>query len=160
MVLREPWRFDFFQAVRLLERLVGERAPRPPVGEDAVPGREVVRFRSLPSLSFPASPVAHNGAPLVTSKARSTPSGVSAKILPELYAPIIGFGPPTSTGPHLRFPVLRSYAIMKAPSPSAGTYSITALPPTRSGVITARPRLTDHLRCNGGVSESGPTVPV
>jgi type VI secretion system protein ImpH len=63
-LLREPHRFDFFQAVRLLEWIARERArpdgqrPGAPVGQDAAPEREVVRFRALPSLGFPASPVA------------------------------------------------------------------------------------------------------
>jgi type VI secretion system protein ImpH len=46
----EPYRFEFFQAVRLLERIYRDRNP---VGhKDA--GREVVRFRTRQTLSFPA----------------------------------------------------------------------------------------------------------
>lgn len=61
-LLREPYRFDFFQAVRLLERAASQRGKRPqaqrqPVGGNAPPGREVVRFRALPSLTFPAGPI-------------------------------------------------------------------------------------------------------
>jgi type VI secretion system protein ImpH len=62
-LFQEPHRFDFFQAVRLLERLAHEqtrhdpRRQRQPVGQDQLPEREVVRFRTLPSLSFPASAV-------------------------------------------------------------------------------------------------------
>ncbi|MCC6416940.1 MAG: type VI secretion system baseplate subunit TssG [Gemmataceae bacterium] len=62
-LLRAPYRFDFFQAVRLLERLAREaaradpRRPAAPVGEDEAPHREAVRFRALPSLSFPPAPV-------------------------------------------------------------------------------------------------------
>jgi type VI secretion system protein ImpH len=41
----------FFQAVRLLERLYSERHP---VGLYVTPSSEVVRFSSLPTLSFPA----------------------------------------------------------------------------------------------------------
>ena len=41
----------FFQAVRLLERLYPERHP---VGLYVTPSSEVVRFSSLPTLSFPA----------------------------------------------------------------------------------------------------------
>ena len=61
----EPFAFDFFQAVRVLERLAAERAgkgPRSlglPVGLDHAPEKEVVRFRSQPSLSFPPSPILH-----------------------------------------------------------------------------------------------------
>src|SRR5262249_13839425 len=55
----EAHRFNFFQAVRLLERDFLARAAgdpkwrRFPVGRDYPPDREVVRFRVLQSLSFP-----------------------------------------------------------------------------------------------------------
>ncbi|MCI0459864.1 MAG: type VI secretion system baseplate subunit TssG [Gemmataceae bacterium] len=61
-LLREPHGFDFFQAVRVLERLARScaeadaRRPCAPVGQDE-PQRELVRFRSLPSLSYPPAPV-------------------------------------------------------------------------------------------------------
>ncbi|HSK74085.1 MAG TPA: type VI secretion system baseplate subunit TssG [Pyrinomonadaceae bacterium] len=48
----EPYRFEFFQAVRLLEKIFPERKP---VGGAALPDEEVVRFRSRMSLNFPAS---------------------------------------------------------------------------------------------------------
>ena len=51
---REPYTFDFFQAVRLLERFRPERTP---VGQFAHPEREVARFGVHPSLSFPASQI-------------------------------------------------------------------------------------------------------
>jgi type VI secretion system protein ImpH len=62
-LLREPYRFDFFQAVRLLERMAYERAEedpagqRFPVGQDRAPEKEVVRFRAHASLSFPAASI-------------------------------------------------------------------------------------------------------
>ncbi len=46
------WTFDFFQAVRLLERL---RPDRGAVGTFGDPSREVVRFGANTSFSFPAS---------------------------------------------------------------------------------------------------------
>lgn len=46
--------FDFFQAVRLLLRILPDRAP---VGEAAKPQNEVVRFHSRLTLEFPASAV-------------------------------------------------------------------------------------------------------
>jgi type VI secretion system protein ImpH len=63
----EPHRFDFFQAVRLLERLAREESSpaRQPVGTDAAPGQECVRFRALPSLSHPAAAVAQVRPPVV-----------------------------------------------------------------------------------------------
>lgn len=51
----EAYRFDFFQAVRLLERIHPERRP---VGRaESDPAREVVRFRTRVSLSFPPSQI-------------------------------------------------------------------------------------------------------
>src|SRR5215210_4546721 len=57
-LFEEAYRFDFFQAVRLLERLGPDGVP---VG--GKPGREVVRFRARASLSFPASSIHQLGRP-------------------------------------------------------------------------------------------------
>jgi type VI secretion system protein ImpH len=51
---REPFAFDFFQAVRLLERFYPERTS---VGRFAHPETEVARFAAHPSLAFPASQI-------------------------------------------------------------------------------------------------------
>jgi len=51
---REPFRFDFFQAVRLLERFYPQRTS---VGRFAHPDTEVARFGAHPSLAFPASQI-------------------------------------------------------------------------------------------------------
>lgn len=62
-LLQDAFRYEFFQAVRLLERHYGDepvdddRARRHPVGEDAPPSNEVVRFAAFPSLRFPAGQV-------------------------------------------------------------------------------------------------------
>ena len=53
-LLAEPYQFDFFQAVSLLERL---RPDTVSVGEGVNADREAVRFESEPSLDFPASDV-------------------------------------------------------------------------------------------------------
>jgi type VI secretion system protein ImpH len=50
----EPYRFDFFQAVRLLERIDPERSP---VGRDSDPRRDAARFRTRASLNFPPSQI-------------------------------------------------------------------------------------------------------
>jgi type VI secretion system protein ImpH len=50
----EPYRFDFFQAVRLLELL---RQSVPGAGPEAEPVREAVRFNSRVGFDFPASEV-------------------------------------------------------------------------------------------------------
>jgi len=62
-LLEEPYRFDFFQAVRILERWYQRRAVEEPgarrhaVGYDRLPAREIVRFSALPSLSFPSGAI-------------------------------------------------------------------------------------------------------
>ena len=53
-LLSEGYRFGFFQAVRLLELWEGDRAP---VGHDAAPQNEAVRFGSHASVEFPASQI-------------------------------------------------------------------------------------------------------
>lgn len=53
-LLEEAYRFEFFQAVRLLERVFPERSP---VGQDVTPHNEVVRFKSHLSLNFPPSQI-------------------------------------------------------------------------------------------------------
>jgi len=51
----EPYAVQFFQAVRLLERLHPERNP---VGLFVTPSSEVVRFKPVPTFSFPPSEIA------------------------------------------------------------------------------------------------------
>src|SRR5262249_41008833 len=51
-LFEEAYAFDFFQAVRILERLEARRVP---VGHGGPPRTEIVRFRSHLSLGFPAS---------------------------------------------------------------------------------------------------------
>jgi len=50
----EPYLFEFFQAVRLLERLQPERSP---VGRFVKPATEVARFGVSPEIAFPASQI-------------------------------------------------------------------------------------------------------
>ena len=50
----EPYLFEFFQAVRLLERFFPAQAA---VGTFATPPQEVVRFEATPALTFPASEI-------------------------------------------------------------------------------------------------------
>lgn len=54
-IIREmPYEFRFFQAVRLMERILPDRSP---VGRFVSPSREVVRFAAHPSSAFPASQI-------------------------------------------------------------------------------------------------------
>jgi type VI secretion system protein ImpH len=104
---REPYRFDFFQAVRLLERLDWERTAdgpgtrRQPVGQDRPPEEEVVRFRTLPSLSFPTSPI---------SQLRPAPNGEpeGQPAPPEMVVSFLGLtGPVGALPPHYTAQILR-----------------------------------------------------
>ena len=54
LLFEEGYRFDFFQAVRLLERLYPSRSA---VGYNAAPDKEATRFRALLSLTFPPSAI-------------------------------------------------------------------------------------------------------
>src|ERR1700722_6978762 len=52
LLRRTPQEFEFFQAVRLFERLHPEKSP---VGRFVSPSKEVLRFCSHASIPFPAS---------------------------------------------------------------------------------------------------------
>lgn len=96
-LFRAPYRFGFFQAVRLLEHRERERTRddpdrrRKPVGHDD-PKREVVGFRALPSLGFPAGEVSQLDEPAnapapemtVTFLGMTGPSGVLPRHYTEL----------------------------------------------------------------------------
>ncbi|NYZ17598.1 type VI secretion system baseplate subunit TssG [Azospirillum sp. RWY-5-1] len=68
-LFRDPRRFEFFQAVRLLEWQAARDQrdlrlePRKPVGRDHDPRREVVRLATEPSLTFPGNEIATAEAP-------------------------------------------------------------------------------------------------
>lgn len=50
----EPYRFEFFQVIRLLERIFPNRKP---LGRFTLPSEEVARLGAYPSLEFPASEI-------------------------------------------------------------------------------------------------------
>jgi type VI secretion system protein ImpH len=90
-LFEEGYRFDFFQSVRVLERLYRHRAA---VGRGARPADEVVRFQTHPSHAFPPSAiheVKHPAGPgrpaemTVAFMGLSGPSGV----LPRHYTELI-----------------------------------------------------------------------
>ena len=93
-----PGKFDFFQAVRLLERHFDsrsagdERESRAAVGGDAHPAREAVRFRSLPSMSFSPAPIAKLTAVPPRGDVNSPP--------PEMTVTFIGLTGPSGALPH------------------------------------------------------------
>jgi type VI secretion system protein ImpH len=98
-LFQDARRFDFFQAVRLLERLLHLRAksdPRwPPhaVGEDASPKREVVRLRVQPSLSFPPASVHQLRQPPAKNASDELPP-------PEMLVTFLGLTGPSGVLPH------------------------------------------------------------
>jgi len=103
-LLKSPQDFEFFQAVRIIERMVIEssRGQRASVGGDAEAAGECLRFRSLASLCFPpgqisavtAKPPSRESNSLQNSEARATtPSGEQLTHF-EMTVPFMGL-----TGP-------------------------------------------------------------
>jgi len=89
-LFREPFAFDFFQAVRLLTLA---NLQYKPVGSGGPPSQEVVRFAAVPSLAFPPSSISS----LVPGTEASPPKMAVAfmgltgpsGILPMMYTQII-----------------------------------------------------------------------
>jgi type VI secretion system protein ImpH len=103
-LLKSPQDFEFFQAVRIIERMVIEssRGQRASVGGDAEAAAECLRFRSLASLCFPPGQIAavttkrQSGAP-TTLQSNETPPATSPDEQPprfEMTVPFMGL-----TGP-------------------------------------------------------------
>jgi|SRR5579872_5163 len=87
----EPFRVQFFEAVRLLRRILPDRRP---VGHFVPPGTEIARFVANPSLEFPASEIQSLEWPddpaapvkmMVNFMGLAAPNGV----LPEPYTELI-----------------------------------------------------------------------
>ena len=87
LLYSEPYRFSFFQAVRLLERTSPGKEG---VGRAVRPGNEIVRFRSHPSLAFPPSEIVDLKAP---------PPGQEDRP-PEMTVNFIGLTGPQGVLPH------------------------------------------------------------
>src|SRR5262245_55340998 len=100
-LLEEAYRFDFFQAVRLLEHARREcgGAPREAgteghgVGRDTRPGSEVVRFCALPSLSFPAGAISAIQEPRIEARQPREPRP------PEMLVTFLGLTGPNGVLP-------------------------------------------------------------
>jgi type VI secretion system protein ImpH len=54
ILIEEPYRFEFFQSVRIINKLFRDRKL---IGTDALPSEEAVRFRSRVAFDFPASEI-------------------------------------------------------------------------------------------------------
>ena len=99
ILLDEPYRFEFFQAVRLLERMFPERAP---VGYRGAPAGEVVRFRTRASLEFPASQI-HNiegGRDQDNNGDAAELSSADTDERPEMFVNFMGLTGPLGSLPH------------------------------------------------------------
>lgn len=96
-LLDEPYRFEFFQAVRLLERMFPERVP---VGRSGgAPAGEVVRFRTRASLEFPASEIhAIEREPIDESDEADQSSALNEQP-PEMFVNFMGLTGPLGTLP-------------------------------------------------------------
>lgn len=92
-----PQQYDFFQAVRLLEKAVvashAEENPWHAVGEDAPPRREVIRFRAHASLTFSGSAIHRLERPHSAQTGARTPGP------PELTVNILGLTGPAGVLP-------------------------------------------------------------
>jgi type VI secretion system protein ImpH len=86
VLFEEPYRFDFFQAVRLLERIDRRRFP---IGRYGEPANEAVRFRTRVSLGFPPSQIFDLQE---TDEGESTP--------PEMMVAFMGLTGPAGVLPH------------------------------------------------------------
>jgi type VI secretion system protein ImpH len=93
-LFREAYRFDFFQAVRLLDshaRSESEPVRRRPVGHDATPLQEIVRFRAPPSLSFPAGSI--------VALTQGDGESADGRAPPEMTVPFLGLTGPSGVLP-------------------------------------------------------------
>jgi type VI secretion system protein ImpH len=94
-LLREAHRFDFFQAVRVLERMAAEQADggatRHPVGEDFAPRQEAVRFRAHVSQNFAAGEIVE----IQSAKPKETDSALP----PEMIVAFLGLTGPNGVLP-------------------------------------------------------------
>lgn len=94
----EAYRFDFFQAVRLLQAIGYEGAGEPggrryAVGYDHAPPQEAVRFRATPSHTFPAGPLRQIHRPPADPGQDPNPSP------PEMLANFMGLTGPSGVLP-------------------------------------------------------------
>jgi type VI secretion system protein ImpH len=95
-IAARPYSFDFFQAVRLLMRIARSTSAGPlesgPVGHDIAPQREIVRFRALPSHSFPQAEIASFTLPTPDGRGGSNPA--------EMTVSFLGLTGPAGAMPH------------------------------------------------------------
>jgi type VI secretion system protein ImpH len=99
-LFQESHRFDFFQAVRVLERWAQEQArlnahpERAAVGYDTAPAQEIVRFRATAALSFPAGSISQLRTP-----SRKPEDDSDLPPLPEMNVGFLGLTGPSGVLP-------------------------------------------------------------
>ncbi len=99
-LIHEPWKFEFFQAVRLVEQAAAEQmlddqqSPVQAVGHDAAPDQELLRFRALPGHTFPPAEIT-TLTPLVSA---DQPAAQSLRF--EMVVPFFGLTGPSGVLPH------------------------------------------------------------
>ncbi len=98
-LINDPWKFDFFQAVRLVEQCTAERmlydggTPVHAVGHDDPPDKELLRFRALASHTFPSGEIA-SISPLVAD------DDADRLLRFEMVVPFFGLTGPSGVLPH------------------------------------------------------------
>jgi type VI secretion system protein ImpH len=105
VLVEAPYRFDFFQAVRLLQRRDSPEGAA--VGHDGPPSREAVRFRARLGLKFPASALDR----LETSGSSDRPHTLTVNFL--------GLTGPSGVLPYVYTELLRTRAGTGEPAPAA-----------------------------------------
>jgi type VI secretion system protein ImpH len=103
-LLQTPEEFEFFQAVRLIERAAIERAGRHEVnrvGGNEGPDHEAIRFRSLQSLTFPAGQISgiSEQKPADRGGRRDSKSGKSAAGVMDMTVSFMGLTGPAGVLP-------------------------------------------------------------
>jgi type VI secretion system protein ImpH len=96
-LLDAPYEFDFFQAVRLIELFMASERQHPtpsPVGSDKGPQKEPIRFRALPSLSFPAGQIAS-----IRSRSKLKTDNTADRIPVDMMVPFMGLTGPNGVLP-------------------------------------------------------------
>lgn len=116
-LLKSPQDFEFFQAVRIIERMVVEtsRGQRTPVGDEVDAARECLRFRALASLCFPSGQIADvkvqhqtDQTSLAAAESRAPDSSASEVPRFEMTVPFMGL-----TGPEGALPQHYTSAVIE-----------------------------------------------
>jgi type VI secretion system protein ImpH len=95
----EPYRFDFYQAVRIFHHIAWHESresgqPHQPIGMDYSPNREVLRFRSLPSHRFPTGSIGS-----LNWHTNDSEPNLPPRPLAELVVPFLGLTGPSGVLP-------------------------------------------------------------